>query len=166
MPTGAELSRRRTVNGSVCRVTRLSAFEALLEIQVRYLPPFEMLKGLIKPKTVKGETRADMSYAEVQTMIRTLLTVVEVDEAFYLARYPDVAQGISQGTIRSAQEHFTDHGYFEGRLPYHIDVDEAWYLKIHADVAQTIVDGEYASGQDHFSGPGYSEGRAPFALKP
>ena len=68
-----------------------------------------------------------MTYEDLQQVIRTLLTMIEVDGAYYLARNPNVAAGIRQGDIRSAREHFVDHGYFEGRLPYRIEVDETWY---------------------------------------
>lgn len=132
---------------------------------MRYLPPFETLKTLINLTTSRGKTRVDMPYEDLQTLIRTLLGALEVDESFYLTRYPDVAQGVQGGTIRSAREHFVDHGYFEGRLPYRIDVDEAWYRETHTDVAETILRGEYESGQDHFDGPGYPEGRLPFAAR-
>ena len=132
---------------------------------MKYLPPFEILKNIMHLKTVRGQTRVDMSYEDLQKMIRALLTVIEVDEAFYLDRNPDVAQGIQQGSIRSAREHFADHGYFEGRLPYRIEVDEAWYLDHHKDVAETIRNGIYASGQDHFDGPGYPEGREPYPIR-
>jgi hypothetical protein len=133
---------------------------------VRYLPPFETIKSLVNLTTTRGRTRVDMTYEDLQKMIRTLLSVVEVDEAFYLTRNPDVADGIRTGAIRSAREHFLDHGYFEGRLPYRIEVDEQWYLETHADVAETLHRGEYATGQDHFDRPGYPEGRAPFPLHP
>lgn len=129
---------------------------------MRYLPPFDLIKGQLNVTTAGGTTRVEMNYEDLQKMIRTLLNVVEVDEAFYLARNPDVADGILSGGIRTAREHFMDHGYFEGRQPYPIVVDEHWYLQTHADIAQTIRDGQYASGQDHFDGPGYSEGRLPF----
>lgn len=129
---------------------------------MRYLPPFEVIKGMLNLTSTRGRTRVDMTYEDLQVMIRTLLTVVEVDETFYLSRYPDVAAGISHGGIRSAREHFVDHGYFEGRLPYRIEVDEAWYAEAHPDLAASIGTAEYATGQDHFDGPGYSEGREPF----
>jgi hypothetical protein len=131
---------------------------------VRYLPPFEVIKTMLNLTTARGKTRVDMTYEEMQKMIRTLLSAVEVDEAFYLARNQDVADGIRKGSIRSAHEHFVDHGYFEGRQPYPLKVDEKWYLETHADVAETLRSGEYASGQDHFDGPGYPEGRAPFPV--
>lgn len=133
---------------------------------MRYIPPFEIIKGLLNLTTSRGKTRVDMTYEDAQKMIRLLLTAIEVDEAFYLERNADVADGIKNGTIRSAQEHFIDHGYFEGRMPYYIEVDEDWYLTTHQDVAQTVRSGEYASGQNHFDGPGYAEGREPFAFQP
>ena len=131
---------------------------------MRYVPPFEAIKGLLHLSTARGKTRVDMTYEDLRNMIKALLSVIEVDDAFYLARNPDVAEGIRKGTIRSAQDHFVDHGYFEGRLPYRIEVDEKWYLQTHPDIAETLRSGEYKSGQDHFDGPGYSEGRAPFSL--
>jgi hypothetical protein len=131
---------------------------------VRYLPPFELVKGKLNLTTSRGKTRVDMTYEDVQQIIRMLLSAVQVDEAFYLERNPDVADGVRLGTIRSAQEHFVDHGYFEGRQPYRILVDEAWYLENHSDIGETVRKGEYTSGQEHFDGPGYPEGRAPFPL--
>jgi len=134
------------------------------ETIVRYLPPFEVLKGMINLTTARGKTRVDMTYEDLQKMVRSLLSVIEVDEAFYLERNPDVADGVRKGDIRSAQEHFIDHGYFEGRQPYRILVDEKFYLETHPDVAETLRYGEYATGQDHFDGPGYPEGRVPYRL--
>ena len=129
---------------------------------MKYLPPFVALKSSLNLTSSRGRTRVDMTYEDLQQAIRTLLTVVEVDEAYYLARNPDVAAGIRQGDIRSAREHFVDHGYFEGRLPYRIEVDETWYKENHPDLADSIGQGQYPTGQDHFDGPGYPEGRQPF----
>lgn len=131
---------------------------------MNYLPSFEVVKGLMKLTTNRGKTRVDMTYEEIQQLIRMLLIPIEVDEEFYLERNPDVAEGIELGTIASARQHFMDHGYFEGRQPYHIEVDELWYLDTHKDVAETVKTGVYASGQEHFDGPGYPEGREPYPL--
>jgi hypothetical protein len=133
---------------------------------VRYLPPFETINGLFSLTTIRGKTRVDMTYEDLQKLIKTLLSVVQIDEAYYLARNRDVAEGIAMGTIRSAQEHFVDHGYFEGRQPYPLKVDEDWYLTTHTDVADTVRKGEYPSAQAHFDGPGYPEGRPPFLSRP
>jgi hypothetical protein len=42
---------------------------------------------------------------------------MEVDETWYLARYPDVRQALASGPAKSAQEHFWRFGYREGRFP-------------------------------------------------
>ena len=94
---------------------------------MRYLPPFEIIKSMIDLTSARGKTRVDMTYEDLQKIIRILLSAVEVDEVFYLSRNPDVADGIRAGSIRSARAHFVDHGYFEGRQPYRIEVDEKWY---------------------------------------
>jgi hypothetical protein len=135
-----------------------------METMVKYLPPFEIIKGMLNLTSTRGKTRVDMTYEDFQQMIRTLLSVIEVDEAFYLSRNPDVSEGIRGGGIRSAREHFVDHGYFEGRLPYRIEVDEAWYRENHPDLATSLGNGAYATAQEHFDGPGYSEGRQPYKL--
>jgi hypothetical protein len=135
-----------------------------METLVRYLPPFEIIKGMLNLTSARGKTRVDMTYEDLQKIIRILISAVEVDEVFYLSRNPDVADGIRKGGIRSAREHFVDHGYFEGRLPYQIEVDETWYLETHTDLAESLASGMYATAQEHFDGPGYSEGREPYPL--
>lgn len=132
---------------------------------MRYIPPFETIKGMLNLTTTRGKTRVDMTYEDMQRMLRALLYAIPVDEAYYLERNQDVAEGIRTGNIRSAQEHFVDHGYFEGRAPYHIAVDEEWYMEHHADIAETVRQGVFGSGQDHFDGPGYPEGREPYDLR-
>jgi hypothetical protein len=133
---------------------------------MRYLPPFEIIKGMLHLTTTRGRTRVDMAYEDMQKMVRILLSGVDVDEEFYLLHNPDVGEGIRSGTIRLAREHFADLGYFEGRLPYFVAVDEEWYRANHPDILETIETGDYKSGQDHFDGPGYSEGRKPYGPLP
>jgi hypothetical protein len=78
-----------------------------------------------------------------------------------MAENPDVAVACRAGQVASAQEHFTQNGYFEGRLPFKITVDEDWYLKAYPDVANGIAAGAFASAQEHFVAIGYLEGRLP-----
>ena len=40
-----------------------------------------------------------------------------VDEAWYLATYPDVARAVREGRVKSAYDHFIENGYGEGRRP-------------------------------------------------
>lgn len=39
------------------------------------------------------------------------------NEAWYLGRYPDVAEGVVRGVISSGRDHYENHGKREGRLP-------------------------------------------------
>lgn len=41
--------------------------------------------------------------------------VESVDEPWYLAQYPDVAEAVRKGALPSARHHFLRHGYAEGR---------------------------------------------------
>jgi hypothetical protein len=88
---------------------------------------------------------------------------ISFDEAWYLARYPDVEAAIRRGDVASAADHYCQSGYFEDRLPYRIEVDEAWYVAEYTDVREAIEGGAYASGAAHFYDVGYREGRLPRA---
>ena len=129
---------------------------------MNYLPPFEGIKALVTFAAVKGELTIGASYSQFMLLIRALLQGIEVDEAWYLTRYPDVAEGIKDGTVLSAKEHFLNDGYFEGRVPFQIKVDEAWYLEQNPGVADYIARGDLESAQQHFDEHGYKEGRKPF----
>jgi len=131
---------------------------------VRYLPPFDVIKRSVEITTSRGQLIATASYENLITMIKLLLSGVDVDEEWYLRQYPDVAEAIADGKIKSAKQHFVDNGYFEGRLPFAITVDENWYQKQYPDVAKSIQSGGETSGQTHFARDGYKEGRVPFEI--
>jgi hypothetical protein len=129
--------------------------------RVDYLPPFEELKSFVSFAAVKGELTVSATYAQFTNVVRTLLQGIDVDEAWYLEQYPDVADAIAKGIVASAKDHFLNDGYFEGRLPFLIKVDEAWYLEQNPGVADYIARGELQSAQQHFNDNGYREGRLP-----
>ena len=85
------------------------------------------------------------------------------DEAFYLARYPDVAQAISDGLIHSGAQHYYRAGYFEGRLPAKIPVDERYYVNEQPDIVEGLKSGIIRDVQQHFEDHGFAEGRLPYA---
>jgi hypothetical protein len=131
---------------------------------VNYLPPFETLKNLLSLSTIRGKLVASAPYDDIQNLIRTLLSGIEVDEAWYLQRYPDIADAIKVGLTRSAKDHFLNNGYFEGRLPFPVVVDEAFYFAQYPEIAEAIRQGIVESAQKHFDEHGYKEGRLPHAL--
>lgn len=131
---------------------------------MNYLPPFEGIKTFVTFAALKGELTVSTGYAQFTQLIRTLLQGIEVDEAWYLTQYPDVADAVDKGIITSAKEHFLNDGYFEGRMPFPIKVDEGWYLEQNPGIAEYIQRGELESAQQHFNDNGYREGRRPFPV--
>jgi hypothetical protein len=131
---------------------------------VKYLPPFELIRRSIEISTVRGELRVNLSYEDFVKILRTMIAGIEVDEAWYLRTYEDIASAIKSGSVRSARQHFIDDGYFEGRRPFAMDVDERWYLMQNPDVSDSIRRGDVVSAQEHFDQDGYREGRLPFGM--
>jgi hypothetical protein len=135
-----------------------------MEDPVKYLPPFEVLKSFLTISNVKGELMVSCTYENMVQMLRRVIAGVEVDEPWYLERYPDIADAIDKGLVQSARLHFVNDGFFEGRSPFPIRVDERYYLSHNAGVAEYVRKGILESGQQHFDENGYAEGRLPFGL--
>jgi hypothetical protein len=131
---------------------------------VKYLPPFDLIRRSVEISTVKGELRVNLSYDDFIRILKMMISGIEVNDAWYRQAYEDIGQAIKDGIVKSAKSHFTDDGYFEGRLPFPILVDEKWYLQQYPDVAESVRRGIVASGQVHFEEDGYREGRLPFAM--
>ena len=131
---------------------------------MKYLPPFEILKSYMTVETVNGELMVSCSYEAFVELIRRVIAGVQVDDAWYRLRYPDIAEAIDSGIVASTQKHFVDDGYFEGRVPFEIKVDERYYLTNNPGVADYVRRGILTSGQQHFDENGYQEGRLPFGM--
>ncbi|HEY0183968.1 MAG TPA: hypothetical protein VGC09_14265 [Rhodopila sp.] len=131
---------------------------------MKYLPPFEVLKSYLTISNVKGELMVSCSYENLVQLLRRLIIGVEVDEDWYVKRYPDIADAIKEGLVPSGRQHWVHDGYFEGRLPFPIKVDERYYLAENTGVADYVRKGMLESGQQHFEENGYMEGRLPFGL--
>lgn len=131
---------------------------------MNYLPPFDSIRRSVEIHTVRGELRVNIPYQEFIKLLRLMMTGIEVNEAWYLGAYDDIATAVEAGGVASARDHFLSDGYFEGRLPFPIKVDEAWYLQQNPDVEASVRTGAVASAQAHFDAVGYREGRLPFKL--
>jgi hypothetical protein len=130
-------------------------------MSTKYIPPYHHIKQQFSIATVKGEPWASIRINALEALFSRLLHAVEVDEAWYLTTYPDVAAAIEAKTVGSARAHFVSNGYFEGRRPFPMPVDEIWYGKEYGDIGQGIAAGEIASAAEHFEEFGYAEGRLP-----
>ena len=131
---------------------------------MKYLPPYDILKRFVTIELQNGVPTVSAFYEEFVTIIRHMIEGVEVDEAWYLDRYPDIAEAIENGVVASAKQHFVTDGYFEGRRPFPMRVNERWYLMNNTGVADYVRQGKLESGQQHFDENGYQEGRRPFAV--
>ncbi len=131
---------------------------------MKYLPPFDLIRRSIEISTIRGELRVNVSYEDFVKILKRMIVGVEVDEAWYLRTYDDIAKAIRDGIVRSAQQQFVDDGYFEGRLPFPMRVDDRWYLSEYPDVADSVRKGTVLSPQVHFDEDGYREGRLPFGM--
>lgn len=96
-------------------------------------------------------------------LMRDLLSLTIVDEAWYLDRYPDVAHAVKSGGFHNGKEHYIRAGYFENRLPRPVTVDEGWYLETYPDVAKAVRNNLQGSASSHFFSIGFLEGRLPYA---
>ena len=84
-----------------------------------YFPTYEVVRSKIAEQ-------GDIEEDRLKAIIRQLLPFVAFDEDLYLKIYPEVANAIKTGTLKSARDHFVAHGYFEGRVfqadPIHLDL--------------------------------------------
>ncbi len=131
---------------------------------MKYLPPFDLIRRSVEISTIRSELRVNVSYEEFVRLLKKMIAGTEVDEDWYLRTYEDIAKAVREGSIKSAQHHFVEDGYFEGRLPFAMKVDERWYLTQNPDVADSVRRGILPSAQAHFDEDGYREGRMPYGM--
>ena len=102
-----------------------------------------------------------MSVEDLRKVLRVALATVHLDEKWYVAQVPGLAEALQNGDFESAADHYQNHGFLEGRPPEKPSVDEDYYIKTYPDVAQAIKAGKLKSGYEHFVTTGYAEGRSP-----
>jgi hypothetical protein len=133
-------------------------------MSTKYIPPFEVVKNFVTIRPNKDELIVGTTYDEFLNIIKMFLRGIDVDEQWYQRTYPDVAESIAAGQIRSAKEHFVENGYFEGRIPRELEIDEEWYRETYDDVRKGLETGNIRSAVDHYREYGYKEGRLPSAF--
>ncbi len=70
-------------------------------------------------------------------------------EAFYLARYPDVAAAVAAGELRNGYQHFLSDGAREMRAP-HPAIDLAYYVEAHPEVRTDLAAGRVGDAFTHY----------------
>ena len=126
--------------------------------------------GIPHPKVAFGDLagKLDGGAEEISIPRRLLARLLDLyvslwdfDEAWYLARNPDVADAVAAGKFVSGWDHFRSVGYWEGRWGNQPVVDTEWYVETYPDIAQAMLEGTVTSPTDHFEKFGYAEGRLP-----
>ena len=128
--------------------------------------PFETYASLLNLKIIIPSSKSNYVAVEKSYWIASFfprLAQIDLDQDWYLHRYPDVAAAIGSDMVADARQHYCESGYFEHRMPYRIDVDEAWYAAQYADVQAAVAKQVFGSAQEHFEAIGYREGRHPYA---
>ena len=127
--------------------------------------PFETYAALLNLKIIIPSSKSNYVAVEKSYWIASFfpkIAQIDLDQDWYLQRYPDVAAAIGRDMIADARQHYCESGYFEHRIPYHIDVDEGWYIAQYADVQAAVAKQVFGSAQEHFEEIGYREGRHPY----
>lgn len=75
--------------------------------------------------------------------------MLEYDEAFYLARNPDVAEAVQRGDWPSAMTHYFVDGMRKGRVAAP-EVDAAWYLAAYPLAVSEIAAGAAEAAAGHY----------------
>jgi hypothetical protein len=127
-----------------------------------YVPPFRsILQALGTDEAALASSENITIPVEFFKLLLSAIALSEnVDEARYLAEYPDVAQ-VTTEPGPQALLHFARSGYFEGRRTFAENFDAAFYLGTNPDVARAIARGEETSAEDHYFTWGRNELRAP-----
>jgi len=127
--------------------------------------PFATFASLVNEKILIPSAKTPYVAVDRHFLINALrpwLLRIRLDEPWYLANNPDIAESVQEGILSDAREHYVRHGFFEHRMPYRIVPDERWYLDQYADVRASVEQGKIPSGQWHFDEMGFREGRLPF----
>jgi hypothetical protein len=126
-----------------------------------YLPAYRLIQQSLRSQ----DDQATVTIP--RDIFRRLLALMArasgFDDDWYSVAYDDVASALQTGAIKSALDHYSNGGYFEGRRPKVFEVDEEWYLQRYPDVAKCVDAGLIASAHAHYNQTGYFEGRVPNA---
>ena len=143
-------------------VTSTELHKNSIDDSVVRLMPLAAMKRLHKLTWPPDGDTIPVSPQLMHCLFQILGSRVPLDEDFYLAKHPDVAEAIYQGHFRSVRHHYETFGFLEGRQPHRIVVDNNYYLDNNPDVRESIRDGHEKSAQTHFERYGWKEGRMPY----
>jgi len=83
-----------------------------------YVPPCDLLMQWLDISPSASDGRLAIRYDDTIDVLKAFVGAIPVDEAWYLAEYPAVAELVRNVRTETAASHFRMHGYFEGRRPF------------------------------------------------
>jgi len=83
-----------------------------------FVPAFTLVEAWMRSCAAEDAAVLQSTYDDVLDVFKALLEGIPVDEDWYAAEYPAVADAIARRAIESASAHFQRHGHFEGRQPF------------------------------------------------
>jgi hypothetical protein len=83
-----------------------------------YVPPCDLLMRWLDTCPCDRDGRLVMLYDDIVDVLKAFVGSIPVDEAWYLSKYPAVAELVRNVRTETASSHFRMHGYFEGRRPF------------------------------------------------
>jgi len=116
--------------------------------------PFGALIRILDGKRRHIEV-SEIRLTEILTFVASR---VIVNSEWYLEFYRDVRETSWCGASSCTEDHYTEYGYFEDRMPRAVEVDAKWYLNIRTFLIRSVrFLGE--SPQHHFERGGFKERR-------
>ena len=83
-----------------------------------YVPPCKLLTEWLDSRPRNAGGRLAMLYEDVVDVLTAFISAIPVNEEWYLAEYPAVADLVRNSQTETAKRHFRMHGYFENRRPF------------------------------------------------
>ena len=82
----------------------------------------------------------------------------EFDQAWYLQAYPDIAEAIKNGVLKSALTHYVKSGRDEGRLPTATAFDPKRYARAYPPATQEAGSADAHAMEKHYLNVGRFRG--------
>lgn len=105
----------QTINDNLHQKQKLCDISVLLG-RLSYITPWAEICRLYYDGYFDRPRSNRVTEVELKAAIKLLLQVVDVDEKYYLATYPELRAAVEEGRVKDASMHWRTHGYFEGRL--------------------------------------------------
>src|ERR1051326_873539 len=109
------LGRRESHFGEIAGL----APETMPGAEVDMAQPFASMAALKNQRLLVPESNTHFPIERnfLVSMMADRLAAIKFDEAWYLAKYPDVKEAVRRGTVASARDNYVTNGLYEHLMP-------------------------------------------------